>query len=70
MLSPTTKKTSVVVKVKGITLNYTNSQLLDFDKIKSMVIDPQAKPVQLSNDGIRGTNFADVYSTKGEKHIA
>ena len=37
-----------VMKIKGITLNYKNNQLLDFDTMKNMVID-ESKVVEFTN---------------------
>ena len=31
-------------KVRGFTLNYTNSQLINFDSVKEIVTDPKARP--------------------------
>lgn len=67
VFSPTTGKTHVVVKVKGITLNYENSLLLNFNLIKEMVLTPNTTPLVLYNNSIRRTNTADVFSTRVQK---
>lgn len=49
---PGTKQTHVVVKIKGITLNYENSQLLNFEVMKQMVVDNSNTVVELSNKAL------------------
>lgn len=65
--SPTTNETHIVVKVKGVTLNYENSKIVNFDLMKKMVIDRKISSVELGNNSIRRTNIAEVYSTRVKK---
>lgn len=66
--SPTTDETRTVVKVKGITLNYENSQVINFELMKNMVIGPdngtnRVDSVEITNKSIRRTSLGDVYTT-------
>lgn len=74
VFSPTTNETTTVVKVKGIILNYENSQKINFDLMKNMIIGPSPntdeKPidsVQVENNCIRRTRLGDVYTTRVPK---
>lgn len=62
--SPTKNMTITVVKVKGITLNYENTQVLDFDLMKKMIDGIITDPVIFRNDCIRRTKRGDVYTVR------
>lgn len=71
---PTTDTTFTKVKVKGITLNYENSQIINFDLMKNMVIGPefgstvkQIESVKVENNRILRKNLGDVYTTRVPK---
>lgn len=65
--SPTKKEIFTVVKVKGITLNSEISKTMNFDLMKEMIVDLTVDRVILTNQSIRRTNTADVYTTKVKK---
>ncbi len=53
--------------VKGITLNYEKSNILNFDVIKKMIVDSENIPIELFNNSMRRTDSADVYTTRVKK---
>ncbi|XP_043272012.1 uncharacterized protein [Venturia canescens] len=57
---------SEVCKVKGITLNYANSSLINYESIRSFIIGERENPVVLQFDSIRRTPFHQVV-TRPEK---
>ncbi|KAJ8937518.1 hypothetical protein NQ318_005474 [Aromia moschata] len=53
---PEIRRERVVCKVKGISLNYAASQLVNFEIIKSMILEPMsAGPVSITSRNILRT---------------
>ena len=57
---------SCTCKVKGIRLNYSNTEKINFDSIRNLVIG-EISPILLTFDSIRRTNFHDVITWEENK---
>lgn len=55
-----------VCKVKGIRLNYKNSQKINFDSIRSMILNDQ-KSIILRSSAIRRTKFHEILTVPEKK---
>ena len=63
-------KNKETCKVRGFTLNYTNSQLINFESVKSIVTDPKSHPnITVTNPSkiCREKRKRKVYNRKEEK---
>lgn len=49
-----------VCKVKGITLNFANSKLINYNAIRSYIVEDKIEPIELRYDAIRRTPFHQV----------
>lgn len=56
-----------VCKIKGITLNYQNSNFINFEKIKDMLFKNPADDVFINENKILRTNDSYIFSTKRKK---
>lgn len=61
------KEEKVVCKVKGICLNYNASQLVNFESIKEMVLNPDIEPVKIISTNIRRTKTHEVVTRQETK---
>lgn len=68
VLSPNTNETHYVCKVKGISLNYENSKLINFDKIKEIIFNNSDSDIQVKENKILRTKDNSVFSTKRKKN--
>lgn len=66
VFSTNSQKEEVVCKVKGISLNYAASQLVNFESIKNMVLTP-AEPIHITSKNIRRTKEHEVVTTTETK---
>ena len=57
---------SCTCKVKGIRLNYSNAEKINFDSIRDLVTG-EVPPILLTFDSIRRTNFHDVVTREENK---
>lgn len=62
-----TSQTKTVCKVKGINLNHNNSKIINFDKLKTMVLNPVPTKVVLRGTKIARTNRMDVVTIPDKK---
>ncbi|XP_057322371.1 uncharacterized protein LOC130676747 [Microplitis mediator] len=63
----TDDSTSEVCKVKGITLNFENSQKINYNTIRSFILGDNTEPIIVKFDAIRRTLFHDVVTRKESK---
>uniref|UniRef100_A0A1Y1L1R3 DNA-directed DNA polymerase n=1 Tax=Photinus pyralis TaxID=7054 RepID=A0A1Y1L1R3_PHOPY len=56
-----------VCKVKGISLSYKASQVINFDQIKKMVLEEESEPIMLTSKLIKRTAEHDVITTSAAK---
>lgn len=61
------QKFSVIMKIKGIRLNHTNSDLINFDKVKEIICENNDEQILLDDNKILRTKTSDVYSVKRKK---
>lgn len=67
VFSTKNQREEIVCKVKGISLNYAASQLINFERIKEMVLTP-SEPVYITSNHIRRTKEHEVV-TRSETKI-
>lgn len=58
-----------ICKIKGITLNYRNTQILNFDSIKQMILENNQDPVVVTGANIRRTASHDVITKEETKRF-
>ena len=58
-----TNKGNETCKVRGFTLNFTNSQLINFESVKTLLIDPSEKST------ITVTNLHKICGDKGKRKL-
>lgn len=65
--SPTTNKITTVCKVKGVTLNYKNSKLVNFDALKRIICEENNAEIELEDNKILRSSSNVVYNIKRKK---
>lgn len=58
---------SEVCKVKGVTLNFENSSLINYKSIREFIVGEQVQPIELYYDAIRRTEFHQVVTCAEKK---
>lgn len=67
--SPNENRTTYVCKVKGISLNYEKSNVINFESMKKLVLTPQSTPddiIKVNSNVILRTDDSTVYTAKQE----
>lgn len=58
------KDDSVVCKVKGISLNYENAQIINFESMKDLVLSDQKRCIDITKDDILRTGDSRLYTAQ------
>lgn len=69
VFTPSTNKKSYLCKVKGVTLNFSASQIVNFDQLKKMVLNQETESVIISSKSILRTAERDVVTAPTTKTI-
>lgn len=65
--SPSSNLTKEVCKVKGFTLNYKNSQTINFDCLKNLIVNPEVENPIITSNNIRCSMNHSVRTKKETK---
>ena len=70
MVKSETNRGNEMCKVRGFTLHVTNSQLINFESVKRMVLDPSEKTITVVNSQkiCRDKRKRKLYNREGEKN--